>query len=241
MELDLDVAAQFSAALGEHARSLRMEAVRLDRELAAAVSYLDGMAFQFATGNATVLEADKRPKDGFAWAVQRVGIAGLNVPSVAPAVNQIPLAANAVAAYNNNSAGVNQTISGGTVTAIAINGTTTGATSGTFFVPAGGTVTVTYSVAPTTYTTAGIGVPTPDQIQLYRANSPIETVPNNVLHSFTVPVTGQDSDFWNPARSGLILKPKQGLATAGTFTGTMGVVSFDVIQIALPHLHRFLI
>jgi hypothetical protein len=72
------------------------------------------------------------------------------------AVNQIVLGATGVAAYNNNSVGVNQTISGGTVTAIAINGVTTGLTSGTFFVPAGGTVTVTYSVAPTTFTTSAV-------------------------------------------------------------------------------------
>lgn len=81
--------------------------------------------------------------------------------SSTPAVNQIVLGANGVAAYNNNSVGVNQTISGGTVTAIAINGTTTGLTSGVFFVPAGGTVTVTYSVAPSTFTTAGIPVSVP--------------------------------------------------------------------------------
>ena len=74
----------------------------------------------------------------------------------APTINQIPLAASGVASYNNNSVGVNQTITGGTVTAIAINGTTTGLTSGVFFVPAGGTVTVTYTVAPTTFTTAPV-------------------------------------------------------------------------------------
>lgn len=76
-----------------------------------------------------------------------------------PAVaNQIPLAATGVAAYSNNPVGVIQTITGGTVTQIAINGTVTGLTSGTFYVPAFGTVTVTYSVAPTTYITTGIPV-----------------------------------------------------------------------------------
>lgn len=68
-------------------------------------------------------------------------------------VTQIILGASTVAAYNPNSVGVNQTVSGGTVTAIAVNGVTTGATSGTFYVPAGGSITVTYTVAPT-FTTA---------------------------------------------------------------------------------------
>jgi hypothetical protein len=96
--------------------------------------------------------------------------AGSPAPSVAtPAVNQIPLGASGVATFNNNSAGVQQTITGGTVTAIAINGTSTGQTSGVFFVPAGGTVTVTYTVAPTTFTTAGIPVTTP----------PVDQIPGN--------------------------------------------------------------
>ena len=41
------------------------------------------------------------------------------------------------------------TIGGGTVTAIAINGTTTGLTSGTFYLKANDTITVTFSAAPT--------------------------------------------------------------------------------------------
>lgn len=41
------------------------------------------------------------------------------------------------------------TISGGTVTAIAINGVTVAGTSGTFYLQPGNTITLTYSVAPT--------------------------------------------------------------------------------------------
>ncbi len=40
-------------------------------------------------------------------------------------------------------------VNGGTVTVIAVNGTTTGLTSGTVIVPANATITLTYSVAPT--------------------------------------------------------------------------------------------
>ncbi len=40
-------------------------------------------------------------------------------------------------------------VSGGTVTAIAIGGTATGLTSGAVFIPAGETITLTYSAAPT--------------------------------------------------------------------------------------------
>jgi|SRR5215831_3470084 len=74
------------------------------------------------------------------------------------AVNQIPLGATGVATFNNNSVGVFVTISGGTVSQINIGGTNTNLTSGTFFVPPGNTVTVTYTVAPTMTTAFPAGV-----------------------------------------------------------------------------------
>ena len=58
------------------------------------------------------------------------------------------LAASTVASLNPNPVAVSVTITGGTVTAIAISGVSTGQTTGTFTVPAGGSITVTYSVAP---------------------------------------------------------------------------------------------
>jgi hypothetical protein len=67
----------------------------------------------------------------------------------------ITLAATGVAAPNPNPVPVSATVSGGTVTGISISGVSTGQTSGTFTVPAGGTIAVTYSVAPT-LTTADI-------------------------------------------------------------------------------------
>jgi hypothetical protein len=68
----------------------------------------------------------------------------------------VTLAASTVAAPNPNPVPVSVTVSGGTVTVIAVSGVVTGSTSGTFTVPAGGSIAVTYSVAPTTFTTADI-------------------------------------------------------------------------------------
>lgn len=56
---------------------------------------------------------------------------------------------------NTNPVPVSVTVSGGTVTAISINGGSSVGTSGTFTVPSGGTIAVTYSVAPT-FTVADI-------------------------------------------------------------------------------------
>lgn len=65
----------------------------------------------------------------------------------------IPLGATTVASTNPNKYGVYLQISGGSVSAIAINGTTVTGTSGYYFIPASGTVTLTYTVAPTTFAT----------------------------------------------------------------------------------------
>jgi hypothetical protein len=59
------------------------------------------------------------------------------------------LAATGVASLNPNPVPVSVTITGGTVTVIAVGGVTTGLTTGTFTVPVGSSITVTYSVAPT--------------------------------------------------------------------------------------------
>ena len=72
------------------------------------------------------------------------------VVTAAPALfaTAMTLGATTVASLNPNPVARSITISGGTVTAIAVNGVSTGQTSGTFTVPAGGSITVTYSVAP---------------------------------------------------------------------------------------------
>lgn len=57
--------------------------------------------------------------------------------------------ASGTAQNNTNAFPVTVYVTGGTVTAVAVNGTVTGLTGGTFRVPAGGSITLTYSVAPT--------------------------------------------------------------------------------------------
>jgi hypothetical protein len=54
-----------------------------------------------------------------------------------------------VAAANSTGTVVVVTISAGTLTSVVVNGTQAGTTAGTYLVPVGGTISVTYSVAPT--------------------------------------------------------------------------------------------
>ena len=94
---------------------------------------------QLASGASVFVDA------GSLWA------SGSAVVTAAPALftAAMSLGSTGAAVANPNPVAVSVTISGGTVTQIAISGANTGQTSGTFTVPAGGTVAVTYSVAPT--------------------------------------------------------------------------------------------
>lgn len=75
---------------------------------------------------------------------------GSAVVTAAPALftTAMTLGATGVPAVNPNPVAQSVTISGGTVTQIAVSGVNTGQTSGTFTVAPGGTIAVTYSAAP---------------------------------------------------------------------------------------------
>lgn len=61
-----------------------------------------------------------------------------------------PAVPGSTVAYANASGSVMAvTISGGTLTSVVINGTQAGTAAGTYLVPAGGTIAITYSSAPT--------------------------------------------------------------------------------------------
>jgi hypothetical protein len=78
----------------------------------------------------------------------------LNGMAFQPAVNnptpsQPAVPASTTPVANENTYPVNVAISGGTITAVTVNGVQVGTGDGTYLVPSGGTIAVTYSVAPT--------------------------------------------------------------------------------------------
>ena len=93
---------------------------------------------QLASGSSVFVDA------GSLWPSAGAVVTG------APALfaTAMTLAATTVASLNPNPVAQSVTITGGTVTVIAVNGVVTGQTTGTFTVPAGGSITVTYSAAP---------------------------------------------------------------------------------------------
>lgn len=101
--------------------------------------------FGFSGAAGTVFQCD----DGLWPSVQTIlAAAGPTlVDTTADPTPAVP--ASTVAVKNTNLSGAVAYITGGTVTAIAIDGTATGLTGGTFRIPTGSTITLTYSVAPT--------------------------------------------------------------------------------------------
>lgn len=65
-----------------------------------------------------------------------------------PAIATPAVPATTVNATNNTGTIIAATITGGTLTAVTVNGSQVGTTAGTYLVPAGGTINITYTVAP---------------------------------------------------------------------------------------------
>jgi hypothetical protein len=120
-----------------------------------------GVAINTGASPAAVIQLllDQYPANGRTWEIIQVGVFGSDGHSdLNQAVgNPVVLAASGTASYNNNPYPVNVAVNGGTVTQVAVNGTVAGSGDGTYYVPAGGTITVTYSVAPTLVTTGVTG------------------------------------------------------------------------------------
>ena len=67
----------------------------------------------------------------------------------APSISSPAVPLTTVPVTNGTGTVVAVTISAGTLTSVVVNGTQAGTTAGTYLVPAGGAISVTYSVAPT--------------------------------------------------------------------------------------------
>jgi len=70
-------------------------------------------------------------------------------PTAGSLVTTPSVPASTVAVNNANAFPVSVTITGGTMTAVVVNGVTVGTGAGTYVVSAGGTISMTYTVAPT--------------------------------------------------------------------------------------------
>lgn len=76
-------------------------------------------------------------------------VAAYTPPDTGGTVTTPGVPATTVAVVNNTGQNVNVVITGGTLTAVKINGVTVGTAAGTYFLPNGANISITYSVAPT--------------------------------------------------------------------------------------------
>lgn len=73
----------------------------------------------------------------------------ISLYGAAGTITQPAVPGSTVAQQNTNSFPVQVVITGGTITAVVVNGVTVGAGAGTYTVPAYGSISITYSAAPT--------------------------------------------------------------------------------------------
>jgi len=109
-----------------------------------------------------LLETTDAVDAGRVWNVLKIGLFGNDghtALSTVPAVSQPAMPASTVAAQNLNLFPVQVVISAGTLTAVTVNGINVGSGDGTYIVPSGGAISVTYTIAPTWVWTALTSVP----------------------------------------------------------------------------------
>lgn len=89
--------------------------------------------------------------------LSRNDVRQLSVNPVTVGTPAIP--ASTVAQQNTSANPVQVVIAGGTVTAVTVNGVTVGGGDGTYVVPPYGSIAITYSVVPTSWTWSVVGIP----------------------------------------------------------------------------------
>lgn len=115
-------------------------------------------------------------------------VAALGAPAV-PVTPSVP--ATTVAVQNNNPYAVTVVITGGTMTAVVVNGVTVGAGAGTYIVPAAGSISMTYSAAPTwAWSAAASSVPASAQGQAIVGGQVILPAVPATTDRYSVPFQG---------------------------------------------------
>jgi hypothetical protein len=169
------------------------------------------------------------PEDGFYWSLQRVTVDGLTKYNAAQTVNTPAVPASTVAQQNGYSFPVNVTISGGTLTAVVVNGVTVGTTDGTYIVPAAGTISVTYSVAPTWAWAAAPGTNLPTY------NTDYLVVYKNFAAGYNRLFSLSAAEEWEfPGSHAGMLKPGDVLIVTGSGLTSTGTLTLSGEALSVP-------
>ena len=187
------------------------------RDLYRGVSYHE----ENGNGDGAHTLAIQGPESGYAWSVK---IVAAQLTSFAGAISQPAVPASTVPVQNPNNFPVTVVISGGAATSTSVNGVVVGTGDGTFVVPAYGSISVTYSVAPTWVWT---GVATPDNLAVYLGDNlitaPIAAIP-------AVPAFGNYYAVQTFTSNVVVLKDSRTL----TLASTNGIFAYKLISKMVP-------
>lgn len=148
------------------------------------------------------------PESGFIWRIQRVTIASNGADSAGFVTVTTPATpATGVAVQNPYAVPVRVVIgaNGATITNVSVNGTTVGTAAGTYTVPAGGTISIAYTVATPTMVWTALGTQSGASYSLYTTSDETGQSKNLIDSSLQV---GQG---YYPASRGVFLMPGEGL------------------------------
>ncbi len=161
----------FSDHLRDRWRTIKLMKLPQQRGIAASGTLILAQGSGYANDPGTPVG----PEQGFIWMLRRVIVTSNTATDAArytlysgsdptlidsahllegftsgvPAVVTPTVPATTVAQQNPYSQPVQVVITGGTITAVIVNGVTVGTAAGTYYVPAYGSISITYSVAPT--------------------------------------------------------------------------------------------
>lgn len=235
-EYDLVGSSEFSEAHQElmaRFQILEREQIRGMKLMRLPISYVTATA----TGNITLPPTSSGygtigPESGFVWRIGRVTVASSgsdNAGFSTPAPAQPAVPASTVPIQNPNPYPVKVVISGGTLTAVTVNGITVGTGDGTYLVPAAGSISITYSVAPTwvwSYGASGSLQSSGAPLALYTTSD--ETAQSRNLIDASLQV-GQG---FYPSSRGVFLMPGEGLlAVVAATVGNIYAMSGQVMSV----------
>lgn len=149
------------------------------------------------------------PESGFIWRIGRVTVASNGTDNAGFVTVTTPATpATGVPVQNNNAFPIRVVIgaNGATITNVTVNGTTVGTAAGTYTVPAGGTISIAYTVATPTMVWSAPGQTQPGaNYSLYTTSDETGQSKNLIDSSLQV---GQG---YYPASRGVFLMPGEGL------------------------------
>jgi hypothetical protein len=224
----------FRAELGERFRALSQEQLRgikIERTPQASVraSATGPLLLPGAQGGGSQLVLG--PESGYVWRVGRVVVQSNGTDSAGsqnPTPSQPAVPATGVAQQNANAYPVSVAIAanGATITAVTVNGVQVGSGAGTYTVPAGGSISIAYSVATPTWVWSNLAV-------FYQPGAPVSlyiSSDGSTSNRGFIDSTLQVGAAYYPSSRGLFLMPgEQLVASVGATNGNSYTISGQVV------------